>query len=81
MSQVEFYKIGEKIKKLRKEKGLTQEQLASACGTTRQTLSKLEKGNIDKLSLQLFIKVLDALEYELEIEEKKPFYYFDAGKL
>ena len=78
---MEFYKIGEKIKELRKEKGLTQEALASNCGITRQTLSKLEKGNIDKLSLQLFIKILEALEYELEIEEKKPFYYFDASKL
>jgi len=78
---MEFYKIGEKIKALRKEKGLTQEALASNCGITRQTLSKLEKGNIDKLSLQLFIKILEALEYELEIEEKKPFYYFDASKL
>ena len=78
---MKFYKIGEKIKLLRKSKGLTQEQLAIKCGTTRQTLSKLEKGSIDKLSLQLFIKVLDALEYELEIEEKKPFYYFDVDKL
>ena len=78
---MEFYKIGKKIKELRKERGLTQEALASNCGTTRQTLSKLEKGNIDKVSLQLFIKVLEALEYELEIEEKKPFYYFDASKL
>ena len=78
---MEFYKIGEKIKELRKEKSLTQEQLASSCGTTRQTLSKLENGHIDKLSLQLFIKILEALEYELEIEEKKPFYYFDASKL
>jgi len=78
---MEFYKIGEKIKELRKAKGLTQEQLASNCGTTRQTLSKLEKGEIDKISLQLFIKILEVLEYELEIEEKKPFYYFDASKL
>jgi len=78
---MEFYKIGKKIKELRKAKGLTQEALASNCGTTRQTLSKLEKGNIDKVSLQLFIKVLEALEYELEIEEKKPFYYFDASRL
>jgi transcriptional regulator with XRE-family HTH domain len=78
---MEFYKIGEKIKELRKEKGLTQEQLASSCGTTRQTLSKLEKGSIDKVSLQLFIKILEALNYELEVEEKKPFYYFDANKL
>jgi transcriptional regulator with XRE-family HTH domain len=78
---MEFYKIGEKIKELRKEKGLTQEQLASSCGTTRQTLSKLEKGSIDKVSLQLFIKILEALNYELEVEEKKPFYYFDADNL
>jgi len=78
---MKFYKIGEKIKELRKEKSLTQEQLAASCGTTRQTLSKLEKGNIDKVSLQLFIKVLETLNYELEIEEKKPFYYFDAEKL
>jgi transcriptional regulator with XRE-family HTH domain len=78
---MEFYKIGEKIKELRKEKGLTQKQLASNCGTTRQTLSKLEKGSIDKVSLQLFIKILETLNYELEVEEKKPFYYFDADKL
>jgi len=78
---MKFYKIGEKIKELRKEKSLTQEQLATSCGTTRQTLSKLEKGNIDKVSLQLFIKVLETLNYELEIEEKKPFYYFDASEL
>jgi transcriptional regulator with XRE-family HTH domain len=78
---MEFYKIGTKIKELRKAKGLTQEALASSCGTTRQTLSKLEKGEIDKISLQLFIKILDALNHELEIEEQKPFYYFDANKL
>jgi hypothetical protein len=40
---MEFYKIGENIKELR--------------------------------------KILEALEYELEIEEKNPFYYFDASKL
>ncbi len=78
---MEFYKIGAKIKELRKEKSLTQEQLATKCGITLQTLSKLEKGNINKVSLQLFVKLLEALEYELEIVEKKPFYYFDADKL
>ncbi len=78
---MEFYKIGTTIKKLRKEKKLTQELLANKIGITRQTLSKLEKGNIDKISLQVFIKLLDALDYELEIEQKKPFYYFDVGSL
>lgn len=78
---MEFYKIGTTIKNLRKEKKLTQELLANKIGITRQTLSKLEKGNIDKISLQVFIKLLDALDYELEIEQKKPFYYFDVGSL
>jgi len=78
---MEFYKIGKTIKELRKEKSITQDELADKTGITRQTLSKLEKGNIDKVSLQVFIKILDALNYELEITEQKPFYYFDSDSL
>jgi len=50
---MEFYKIDETIRKLRKEKKLTQEQLAKKVGITRQTLSKLENGDIHKVSLQV----------------------------
>ena len=78
---MEFYEIGQTINKLRKEKKLTQSMLASKVGITRQTVSKLEKGNIDKVSLQVFIKLLDALDYKLTITEKKPFYYFDVNSL
>lgn len=78
---MEFYEIGETIKKLRKDKKLTQVMLASEIGITRQTVSKLEKGNIDKVSLQVFIKLLSVLDYELSITEKKPFYYFDVNSL
>jgi transcriptional regulator with XRE-family HTH domain len=78
---VEFYKIGQEITKLRKEQKLTQEQLAKNTGTSRQTISKLERGNIDKISLQLFVKILDSLNYELEISMKKPFFYFDVNAL
>ena len=74
---MEFYEIGELLKKARKEKNLTQSDIAKEVGITRQTLSKLEKGLIDKVSLQVFIKILETLDKELEIKEKKPFYYFD----
>ena len=74
---MEFYDIGELLKTARKEKKLTQSELAKQVGVTRQTLSKLEKGLIDKVSLQLFIKILEVLGKELHIEDKKPFYYFD----
>jgi len=75
---MEFYNIATRIKEIRKAKKLTQTEVAQKVGITRQTLAKLEKGEIGKVSLLAFIKILDVLEYELEIEEKKPFYYFDA---
>jgi len=79
--QMEFYEIAKSIKDTRKEKKMTQDILAKKVGITRQTLSKLENGSLDKVSLQLFIKILDGLELELDIAEKKPFYYFDAKSL
>ena len=75
---MEFYKIGKKIREIRKERKLTQIELSKKIGITRQTLSKLEQGDISRVSLLVFIKILNAIEYELEIEEKKPFYYFDV---
>ena len=78
---MEFYDIAEVLKKARKEKKLTQNELAIQVGITRQTLAKLEKGLIDKVSLQLFIKILEVLDKELHIEDKKPFYYFDAKSI
>lgn len=75
---MEFYKIAQRIKEIRKSKKLTQQDIATQVGMTRQTFAKLEKGEIGKVSLLAFVKILDVLDYELEIEEKKPFYYFDA---
>ena len=38
-------KFGENLQKLRKEKGISQEQLAEQLGVTRQSVSKWESGN------------------------------------
>ena len=74
-----FYYIFNITKKYRKDSNLTQQELVSKVGITRQTLSKLEKGEIPKISLATFIKILDTLNLELEISEKKPFFYFDVA--
>jgi len=76
---MQFFKIGSTIKELRKRDNLTQEELASKVGITHQTLANLERGEIPKISLATFIKILEALDLELEITEKKPFYYFDPS--
>ncbi len=78
---MEFYEIGKKIRELRKEKKITQERLSKEVGISRQTLSKLENGKIHKISLQLFTKLLDELDCELEIMARKPFYYFDIREI
>ena len=37
--------ISNNVKKLRTEKNITQEEFASACGVSRQTVIAIEKGN------------------------------------
>lgn len=57
--------LGENIKKLRKSKGLTQEELAARLNVVRQTVSKWEKGFSvpDADTLQ---KIADVLETDVK---------------
>lgn len=69
---------GERIRKLRIEKGITQESMAKLLNTTKQTISKYEKGivtNIPSDRIEDMAKLLDTTpEYILGWKEvkKKP---------
>lgn len=41
--EFETFKLGAMLQELRKEKGMTQEQLAKKCGTTKTYISRIEK--------------------------------------
>ena len=43
----ESFKIGVMLQKLRKEQGMTQEQLAAKCGTTKTYISRIENDASD----------------------------------
>ena len=43
----ESFKIGVMLQELRKEQGLTQEQLAAKCGTTKTYISRIENDASD----------------------------------
>jgi HTH-type transcriptional regulator/antitoxin HipB len=43
----EAFKLGAMLQKLRKEKGLTQAQLAEKCGTTKTYISRIENDASD----------------------------------
>lgn len=67
---------GDRLRSLREQKKLTQEELARLLDTKRQTISKYEKGivtNIPSDRIEALAKILDTTpEYILGWEEEKP---------
>ena len=57
--------FGEKLFKLRKEKGLSQEQLAEQMNTTRQAVSKWENDQTSPDSLKM-IRLAEVLDTDIE---------------
>jgi len=54
------------LKKLRKEKGWSQERLAKEANISYHTLIKLEQGNIKNPKIETVIKLADALGVSLD---------------
>ena len=65
--------LGSTVRRLRKERGMTQEALADKAGISRATLSKLENGNIAQVSIVTLNDILNHLGYELDIKAVNPF--------
>ncbi|MDI3474453.1 MAG: putative transcriptional regulator [Thermococcaceae archaeon] len=54
-----------RLRELREERGLTQEELAKALGVTRQTIIAIEKGRYDP-SLRLAFKIAKFFNVNIE---------------
>jgi putative transcriptional regulator len=67
-------KMKNRLRELRGEKGLTQEELAKALGVTRQTIIAIENGKYDP-SLRLAFKM--ARFFGLKIED---IFIYEGGK-
>jgi transcriptional regulator with XRE-family HTH domain len=65
--------LGDTVKKLRKERGITQEMLAKKVNISRATLSKLENGKIAQVSIVTLNDILNHLGYELDMKVSNPF--------
>ncbi len=66
--------LGKMIKQKRKERGLTQENLAMEAGISRTTLSKLENGYFGNISVATLDNLLAHLGYELDVKVRNPFF-------
>ena len=58
--------IGEKIKELREDKGISQYRLAELTGINRSTINRYENGSIQKISFDNLIKICEALEIDIK---------------
>lgn len=56
--------VGQRIKELRRSKGLSQEKLAELAETSPNYLSRMERGT-ENPTLDMFIKLSNALEVEM----------------
>lgn len=62
---MDYYKIGQRIRKYRKANRLSQEQLAETIGISITHLSHIETGNT-KLSLSVFVNIAKALSIQTD---------------
>ena len=63
---VENLDIGFKIKKLREEKNLSQEQLANLLDISQSKLSKIENGRLKKIEMKLVLKFCKNIDISLD---------------
>ena len=66
MDRKQAESLGEKIQRLRKEKDLSQDELARKADIPYTTLTKIEIGVIKKPSVFAVAKIADALEISLD---------------
>jgi XRE family transcriptional regulator, regulator of sulfur utilization len=58
--------LGEKIRKLRKEKGLSQENIAQECGINRITMTRIESG-VANATIKMLLDI--SAQLGLQIDE------------
>jgi transcriptional regulator with XRE-family HTH domain len=67
---MDLEKLGLEIKRLRKEKKYSQDDLEKYSGITKRTISKIENGFIDEVGIKKVAFILDLLGYEFGIRPK-----------
>ena len=67
--------IGKRIKDIRENKGMTQQQVSDICDFEKSTLSRIEAGrtnitikNLYKLSVALGVRIMDLVDINKDLE-------------
>lgn len=60
--------LGQKIRRLREDAGLTQQALAAQIGTQPSAISRIEDADYDRHSVSLLARIAEALDMRLVID-------------
>ena len=64
-----FINIGKTIREVRKERKVSQVQLAKALGMSRTTIGQIENGTVQEIGVRKLIRVLEYLGLELRVRQ------------
>ncbi len=62
---MDYYEMGQRIRRIRKARGISQEQLAEIIGISTTHMSHIETANT-KLSLPVFVSLAEALDVQTD---------------
>lgn len=68
MYTVKIARVPEKLKALRKARGLSQEELAKKVGTNQPTISRMERSKKDLQDLEVLALITEALDASISID-------------
>ena len=62
-----LFEIGQKIKWARKQRKLSQAELAMMLGMSRTTIGQIENGTVQEIGVRKLIRILETLKLELRV--------------
>ena len=57
--------VGDRMKSIRKQQGISADQLAESIGVSRSTIFRYEKGDIEKMPIEVVANVASSLHVSL----------------
>jgi len=74
---MDFKEFGKTIALMRKEKKVSQGQMAQDLNISRATISSLENARTVDIGIRKILQIIDYLGYELDLKEKSAFPTFE----
>ena len=74
---MDFKEFSEHLSILRKQNGISQEQMAKDLRISRATISSFENGKASDIGFKKVLQIVEYLGFEFTIKEKSPFPTFE----